>query len=214
MDSSFIDHEEEVTESAQYICDTYGNSYSSKSNLRRHVKSHSETSEQRCEQCCKTFTSSFNLTKHRKIHEQRNTILLCPHCGEIYKTKHSLDSHIRFKHTESGMICETCQKRFRDNYALRRHRQSHEETSTLEMCTKCNGYFKHLKNHSINCKAKKAKELKCDICKVSFSEKKDLSMHIKRKHTTTPKSYQCGCGKSFLYTFSIKRHSKACKQAE
>lgn len=103
MDSSFDDHEEEVTEeSVQYICDTCGNSYSSKSNLRRHTKSHSETNEQRCERCGKTFTSSYNLARHRKTHE--------PH--------------------------------------------------------------------------------------------------------TSPKLYPCGCGKSFLYQFSLKIHSKACKQAE
>lgn len=105
------------------------------------------------------------------------------------------DSHIRFKPKESGMVSDTCQKRFRDNFALRRHRQSYEGTSTMEMCTKWNGVFKHLKNQFINRKANKANESICDICNVSFSEKK--SMHIKRKHTTT-KLYSCGCGKSFF----------------
>lgn len=78
----------------------------------------------------------------------------------------------------------------------------------MEMSTKCNGVFKHLKNHFINCKA-----VKCGICNVSFLREKNLSMHIKRKHTS-PKLYPCGCGKSFLYPFSVKRHSKTCKQAE
>lgn len=105
------------------------------------------------------------------------------------------------------MICETCQKRFRDIYALRRHRQPHEGTSTMELCTKCNGVFKHLKNHFINCKAPKTKNFKCGICNVSFLREKNLSMHIKRKHTS-PKLYPCGCGKCFLYPFSVKRHSK------
>lgn len=111
------------------------------------------------------------------------------------------------------MICETCQRSFRDNYALRRHRQSHEGTSTMEMCTKCNGVFKHLKNHFINCKAPKPKILNVAFAAFHFSEKKNLSMHIKRKHTL-PKLYPCGCRKSFLYPFSVKRHSKTCKQAE
>lgn len=132
------------------------------------------------------------------------------HTGENYN---SLDSHIKSKHKDSGMICETCQRSFRDNYALRRHRQSHEGTSTMEMCTKCYGVFKHLKNHFINCKAPKTKNFKCGICNVSFLREKNLSMHIKRKHTS-PKLYPCGCGKSFLYPFSVKRHSKTCKQAE
>lgn len=104
------------------------------------------------------------------------------------------DSHIRFKPKESGMVSDTCQKRFRDNFALRRHRQSYEGTSTMEMCTKWNGVFKHLKNPFINRKANKANESICDICNISFSEKK--SMHIKRKHTTT-KLYPCG----FLYQY-------------
>lgn len=116
------------------------------------------------------------------------------------------DSHIRFKPKESGMVSDTCQKRLRDNFALRRHRQSYEGTSTMEMCTKWNGVFKHLKNQFINRKANKANESICDICNVSFSEKK--SMHIKRKHTTT-KLYPCGCGKSFLYQYFFERHSKA-----
>lgn len=105
------------------------------------------------------------------------------------------DSHIRFKPKESGMVSDTCQKRFRDNFALRRHRQSYEGTSTMEMCTKWNGVFKHLKNQFINRKANKVNESICDICNVSFSEKK--SMHIKRKHTTT-KLYPCGCGKKLF----------------
>lgn len=42
----------------------------------------------------------------------------------------------------------------------------------MEMCIKCNGVFKYLKNYFINCKVFKIKNFKCGICCVLFFREK------------------------------------------
>nr|XP_022330908.1 gastrula zinc finger protein XlCGF7.1-like isoform X5 [Crassostrea virginica] len=212
VDSSFVEHEELiVTGGSSHICAVCGRQYSSTSNLKRHIKSHSEPSTNySCEFCDKCFNCKYNLERHKRIHDNRSTILLCPYCGEKFKYKPTLDCHIKFKHLESGKICHICEKRFKDSYALRRHISSHEGQSRKEMCTKCRGVYKDLKNHFPRCKVEKVKKFKCDTCNTFFVEKRYLAMHTKRKHTA-PKRYTCICGSYFAYTFSLNRHLNTCK---
>lgn len=80
----------------------------------------------------------------------------------------------------------------------------------MEMCIKCNGVFKYLKNYFINCKVFKIKNFKCGICNVLFFREKNFFMYIKRKYILF-KLYLCGCRKSFLYLFFVKRYLKMCK---
>lgn len=68
IDNSFVDHEE-VTESVQHIFDTRGNFYSSKLNIRRHLKSHSETNEHFYIHCGIIFTSNYNLARPERFME-------------------------------------------------------------------------------------------------------------------------------------------------
>lgn len=89
---------------------------------------------------------------------------------KIFKYKPKLDCHIRFKHLEFGKVCQICENRFKNSNALRRNMRSHEGQSTKEMCNKCYGIYKDLKNHFPKCKVEKVKKIKCDICNTFFVE--------------------------------------------
>ena len=156
----------------------------------------------------KIFATRHYLNLHiRNVHtEPRN--LLCPHCGRAYHTSCALSNHIRFKHKGGGNECSICERKFKDNYGLKRHLSSHEEKA--QHCSICNKNFKNLKEHSKHCtKEKSEKRYTCHHCDKKYALRRCLKLHIKKTHETTP-SYPCCCGKLFKYRSSLNRHKKAC----
>ena len=108
MDSSFIEHEEEVA--SGNTCDVGGKYFSIMSNLRRHMAIHSADTSYKCDVCDQEFTNKLYLTIHTRRHTTDETSYLCPHCGKEYNSIDCLNSHIRFKHKKTGKLCDTCKK--------------------------------------------------------------------------------------------------------
>ena len=82
MDSSFIEHEEQVASSSSgKICDVCGKHFSTMSNLRRHMAIHSSDTSYKYDVCDKEFTNKLDhdLTINMRRHTTDETSYLCPH---------------------------------------------------------------------------------------------------------------------------------------
>jgi KRAB domain-containing zinc finger protein len=180
MDSSFIEHEEEVA--SGNTCDVCGKHFSTMSNLRRHMAIYSADTSYECDVCDQEFTNKLYLTIHMRRHTTDETSYRCPHFGKEYNTIDGLNSHIRFKHNKTGKLCDTCKKDFKDTYALNRHMKNHSDEREVHI--QCHGKFKDIKSHMVSCKAKKTKKYQCDHCDKMFSEKRYALIHKKGRILT------------------------------
>jgi DNA-directed RNA polymerase subunit RPC12/RpoP len=97
MDSSFVDHEEEVSTMNTYSCDSCGKTFKTLTNLKRHLDDTCSDKLFQCETCDKQFTAKRNLLSHHKRrHQQSDTTYRCPHCGKKYLAESSMYSHVRY----------------------------------------------------------------------------------------------------------------------
>ncbi|XP_035229668.1 zinc finger protein 107-like [Stegodyphus dumicola] len=83
--------------STREVCDICGKSFSKKSNLVRHSKTH-EGKIFHCEECQAQFTRADSLRRHiQNIHVKKNTFS-CEKCNDVFSRKHDLMKHNRTQH--------------------------------------------------------------------------------------------------------------------
>ncbi len=184
--------------------------------------------------CCKSFSSEKKLKRHfhRSHVLMENKKYQCHLCKKLFSLKVILKSHLK-RHDNASKIfgCELCPKRFVYRSDLKRHSQTHNRYC-CQICSKTYGrrdtFASHLlKEHNIIqgpesdrkvtttpsqnesfVTSRKAKSVKCNICKMSFPDKVKLKYHM-----TLHKSDQLflcfSCDKSFNRKESLYIHRKA-----
>ena len=188
------------------VCATCGKSYSSISNMNKHMLTHDEPKE-KCHECGKMFHLKINLKQHLRYTHATTLQCVCKKCGKMLKNRNSVYSHMKQFH--SGVVetheCQTCHKVFNQKGNLKKHMLVHS-TDKKYKCTLCEKNFKfpeQLKRHTYwhmhGC------QYQCDYCTREFVMEFQLKAHVNQAHSGTV--YRCCyCGTCCSHSTTIKRH--------
>lgn len=117
-------------------------------------------------------------------------------------------------------VCDLCPKRFKQQYALKEHRQEDHGKKSKE-CVTCGKTFANsstLKRHTKRFHSLSITDAFphiCEICNERFCILKKLSDH--KKLHVDPDTFKCtekNCGKVFADSFALTRHSKRHSQVK
>ncbi len=133
----------------------------------------------KCDTCGQNFKCKSKLQTHLSVHTGEKPYL-CKTCGKAFKFNYKLNIHLRSHTGEKPYVCKTCEKRFCDSSALKKHIRIH----TGE------------------------KPYSCKTCGKAFRLNGDLTLHVRRAHTGE-KPYLCKtCGKRFFQTSTLNSHMR------
>ena len=225
--SSRSTHKSQEKRSGKYQCETCNKCFVKAQYLRDHIRTHTGEKPYMCEECGKAFACRKNLRTHKRIHtgEKRYKCDVCVKSfGRLrtlrlhkcrpkketekdtpkIKSKKDLKAEKQSKKAQKiiGFKCETCGKRFSNQYYLKYHIRIHTGDLPFQ-CDICGKSFAqrptlaaHLQRHSGQ------KNHHCTICDKSFAMKGDLNLHVKMH--TGEKPHVCEiCGKSFSRSFPL-----------
>lgn len=160
------------------VCPTCGKSFSSKSNLTKHMTLHGEKKFQ-CSYCPKVFHLEVYLREHITCVHYNIFKFQCNVCGRLLKSKTGLIAHNRIFHAKNAEVfpCTKCGKVFKQKGNLRSHMFSHSTE----------------------------RKFRCDVCPRAFKYPDQLSRH-KFEHKQLPSSRCVHCEKEFIRPYELKRH--------
>ncbi|XP_015589813.2 zinc finger protein 37 isoform X6 [Cephus cinctus] len=154
----------------------------------------------------------------------------CPICEVSFKLRGLYNKHMVTHSDMRPYECQTCQKKFKYNFGLKKHtKEQHSDSAPLYACKMCEFTTKHYpylqehftRKHTDDYKYKCnfcGKKFKvepdykvhmsdhetgpqvCDICGVSYPNKSSLYYHRNYMHTEKKKSFECKICKKKLQT--------------
>ena len=148
--------------------------YSTKSRLIIHERTHTGIKPFVCQICQKAFNEKCNLKNHLKLHSEIKQYK-CPLCDKRYKSNGNLNDHIKVEHYNIRKYrCQFCDKNFRGISALKAH------------------IVKHTKEKRFQCKF--------EGCGKRFTEKRNMEKHYARHLNQTNKNKKQKKIHDFKYT--------------
>ena len=180
-----------------YICDQCNANFNTGQKYDRHKEIHKifdvklngqDKKVYQCRLCPRVFEKhSKSITDHiyhhnnRKKTRENSESLVCPHCGQIYRSKQILTQHIR-RHFDTGdkYPCPKCPQKFKTWCELYYHSAVHTVERNF-ICDICNKGFKakrDLRNHKVRHAEKDVKKFQCSYCQLMLKNKFTLNRHI------------------------------------
>ncbi|KAG8014637.1 Zinc finger protein 91 [Nibea albiflora] len=171
------------------VCGDCGKVFGRMYHLKRHIVTHRKASNSECytcPDCQKHFAFPEDLNKHLEIHVKENSGT-CPKCNEKFNSPEELETHMGVH--EKSYTCKTCGKKFKVEYALKKHEQGHQNEQYY--CSLCRKRFIKLSHYKRHVMVHGRRESRCPHCDSVFLQLTALKYHL-RTHTEE-RPYQCTC---------------------
>lgn len=178
-----------ITNPRSLVCGDCGKVFGRMYHLKRHLMSHRRSAKGECytcPDCQKTFAFPEDLNKHLEIHVKENNGT-CPKCNVKFSSLEALEAHMG-EH-EKSYPCNTCGKKFKVEYALKKHEQSHQDEQYY--CSLCRKHFTKLSHYKRHIMVHDRRECRCPHCDSVFLQLTAFKYHL-RTHTEE-RPYQCTC---------------------
>ncbi|KAK2817287.1 hypothetical protein Q5P01_025478 [Channa striata] len=170
-------------------CGDCGKVFGRMYHLKRHIMTHLKATNgecYKCPDCQRNFAFPEDLNKHLEIHAKENNGT-CPKCNETFNSPEELEAHMGVH--EKSYTCNTCNKKFKVEYALKKHEQGHlHEQYYCSVCCKRFIKLSHYKRHIL---VHTRRESKCPHCDTIFLQLTALKYHLRTHIEERP--YQCSC---------------------
>nr|CAI5817508.1 unnamed protein product [Callosobruchus analis] len=118
----------------------------------------SSTKFHNCSICGKIYRNFKSLIRHKKYECQKPPNFMCSQCSYRAKYRSSVKTHLVLRHARRRYQCHQCQKSYTMPRNLRRH-----------LTVECG----------------KERSFKCTNCSNTFYYKRDMMIHLFRKHIDT-----------------------------
>ncbi|XP_073318785.1 uncharacterized protein [Pagrus major] len=187
------------------VCDQ---TFSSQTQLLRHLQSHSVEGAEPCYNCrfCdQTFSGVTQLRIHQRTHTFRS--YQCDQCNKTYGSLTGLHSHRASHTTESRFLCPQCGKRFKTRDGLEGHLRTHTGERPYR-CPYCPKDFTALAGLNVHVRRHTGERpYVCTVCGKGWPSGGDLQKHM-RTHTGE-RPYVCqDCGKAFSISCHLTEHRR------
>ncbi|XP_044043459.1 zinc finger protein 271-like isoform X2 [Siniperca chuatsi] len=187
------------------VCDQ---TFSSQTQLLRHLQTHSVEGAEPCYNC-RFCDQSFSGVTQLRIHQRTHTFrsYQCDQCSKTYGSLTGLHSH-RASHTaESRFLCPQCGKRFKTRDGLEGHLRTHTGERPYR-CPYCPKDFTALAGLNVHVRRHTGERpYVCTVCGKGWPSGGDLQKHM-RTHTGE-RPYVCqDCGKAFSISCHLTEHRR------
>ncbi|XP_038137245.1 zinc finger protein 420-like isoform X2 [Cyprinodon tularosa] len=141
-------------------------------------------------------------SKPKRVRRKCLNIKTCPICNKTFPRAAGMRRHLEIHKSERDYSheCSMCDKRFRDQYDLKRHTMRVHEKG--EVGASSRGW-----------KSKESTNNTCPHCGKYFAWQSDLRRHVETHSGERP--HHCSlCDKKFKNPYALKSHEKSCKAQE
>lgn len=174
-----------------------------RNHLDRHIKTPHNLTQRKmlsCKHCDRQFKHKFNLKIHEAVHTGDKP-LACEQCGAAFVMRNRLKQHMK-THKIYRCDLESCTFTCDKWTLLRKHISERHK----KKCPSCSRKFssdecleRHVLTHEL--------VLKCSHCDLSYSNKSNLTSHVRSVHEKI--TYKCtfeGCNKELQHRKSLRNH--------